>query len=242
MEAQSTWLWILTATNIVVVILLLIVIYGIMLALAVLAPEISESPLYFLLTIGLVLSLTGLIFSKGVVSHTSRRITRIVNTCALAFNLVIVIGLAMLFYGSTRERFLIPDGYKGDIYIVYGAKDGQLLNKHREITLTIPTDGILRVQGPMTNEWTRPEYYYQSRTGELDHIHDFWPSTIHPTPENLANNKDIGVFFPRTGRVTDSAGCPVEYEQFYVGTKAHLLTEYKEKDFSQYLREHPVCK
>jgi hypothetical protein len=160
----------------------------------------------------------------------------------LAFDFLLIIGLATLFFSSRRERFLIPDGYKGDIYVVYNAPDGEPPSKHGAITYRIPKEGILRVQGPMIRDWTRrPEYYYQLDTGKLDHIGNFWPSTIHPTQENLANDKDVGVYFPRCGSSTDSAGCSVEYEQFYVGTKAHLLTKYKEMDISAYFREHPVC-
>ena len=241
MEAQSKRLWIVTIANIALAGLLLFVIYSIMLALAVLAPQISGWPLYILLAIGLVLSVTGLRFTKGVVSRASRRIAFALNGCVLALDLLIVFGLAMLFFSSRRERFLIPDGYKGDIYVVYNAPDGESLSKHGRVIYRIPKDGILRVQGPMTHDWTRTEYYYQLENGEVDHISNFWPTTIHPTPENLTNDKDVGVFFPRSGRLTDSTGCTVEYEQFYVGTKAYLLTSYKEKALSVYLRDHPVC-
>ena len=241
MEPRSKRLWIVTVANIAVASLLLLVLYNIMLALAVLAPEISGWPLYILLPIGLALSVTGLKFTKGVVSRASRRIAGVVNGCALALDLLIIFGLAALFFGSTKERFLIPDGYKGDVYVVYGAPDGESLNKTRwGVTYRIPKDGILRVHGQMMHDWTRTEYYYQLGTGNLERIRNFWPSTIHPTPENLANDRDIGVFFPRTGTSTDAAGCSVEFQLFYVGTKAHLLTAYKPLNISGYLQDRPV--
>jgi hypothetical protein len=208
---------------------------------AVLAPEVSGWPLYILLVIGLVLSVTGLRLAKSGVSQASRRIAFAVNGCVLTFNLLIIFGLAALFFGSTKERFLIPDGYRGDVYVVYGAQDGELLNETRwTVTYRIPKNGILRVRGPMKRIWTRTEYYYQRETGELEHIRNFWPTTIHSTPENLTNDRDVGVFFPRSGISTDSAGCSAEYQLFYVGTKAHLLTKYKQLDISGYLRDHPV--
>src|SRR6266851_3061013 len=179
---------------------LLLVLYAIILALAVLAPEISGWPLYILLSLGLALSVLGLRFTKSVASRTSRRIAYLVNGCALVLDLVIIFGFAALFISSTNERFLIPDGYKGDVYIVYGAPDGESLNKTgRAITYRIPKDGVLRVQGPMTRTWTRTEYDHQMETGNLERIRNFWPTIIHPTAENLANDRDIGVFFPRTG-------------------------------------------
>ncbi len=241
MDARSKRLWIVTLANSLVACLLLLVLFSLMLAFAVLAPEVSGWPLYILVPSGLALSVIGLRFTKGVVSRASRFVASIVNGCVLTLDLVIVFGLAALFFGSTKERFLIPDGYRGDVYVVYGAPDGESLNKvHREVTYRIPANGIFRVRGPMMRDWTRTDYYYQMQTGKLEIIRNFWPSTIHPTPENLANDKDIGVFFPRTGAFTDSVGCSVEFRQFYVGTKAHLLTKYKEVDMQGYLRQHPV--
>lgn len=234
------WLWTVTVANIAVTSGLVVVIYSIMLALAVLAPEISGWPLYTLLIVGLALSVTGLRFTKGVVSRTLRRIGFGVNGFALAFDLLVVFGLATMFFGSTKERFLIPDGYKGDVYVVYGARDGESLNKtHDGVTFRIPQDGVLRTRGAMLRGWTRTQYYYERQDGSLERIRNLWPTTIHPTPENLANDKDIGVFFPRSGTFTDSKACSVQFEQFYVGTKAHLLSKYRENDLGHYLRDHP---
>jgi len=242
MEARSKRLWVVTIANVAVAGLLLLALYAIMVLLAVLAPDISGWPLYILLPLGLALSVLGLRFTKDVASRTSRRIAYLVNACALAFDLLIIFGFAALFISSTKERFLIPDGYKGDVYVVYGSTGGESLNKTRwAVTYRIPKDGVLRVQGPMTRTWTRTEYDYQMETGNLERIRNFWPSTIHPTAENLANDRDIGVFFPRAGTFTDPKGCSVEYQQFYVGTKAHLLTKYKQLDISAYLQDHPVA-
>jgi hypothetical protein len=241
MEARSKRLWVVTLANVAVAFLLFLGLYGIMLALAVLAPEISGWPLFILLPLGLALSVLGLRFTKDVASRTWRGIAYLVNGCALAFDLIIIFGFAALFVSSTKERFLIPDGYKGDVYVVYGAPDGESLNKTRwAVPYRIPKYGVLRAQGPMARTWTRTEYDYQMETGNLKRIRNFWPSTIHPTPENLANDRDIGVFFPRTGTSIDPKGCSVEYQLFYVGTKTHLLTRYKQLDISAYLQDHPV--
>ena len=241
MEARSKRLWVVTLANVAVAFLLVLVLSAIELALAVVAPEISGWPLYVLLPLGLALSVLGLRLTRAVASPISRRITCLVNGCALIFDLVIIFGFAALFISSTKERFLIPDGYKGDVYVVYGASDGESLDKTRwAVTYRIPKDGVLRVRGAMVGTWTRTEYDYQSGTGKLERIRNFWPSTIHPTAENLANDKDVGVYFPRTGRTTDATGCPVEYQLFYVGTKAYLLTKYKQFDFFTYVQQHPV--
>ena len=240
MEAQSKWLWTITIASAVVASLLIVVVYSIMLVLAVIAPEISGWPLFILFPISLVLSVTGLRFAKTAVSSVSRRVAFVINGCALAFDLLIILSVATIFFGSTSERFLIPDGYKGDVYVVYGARDGESLNKTMwRVTYRIPQDGILRTQMPTIPRWTRAEYYYEKQDGSLEQIRNFWPTTIHPTVENLANHKDLGVFFPRTGKFTDANGCSVQFEQFYVGTKAHLLSEYRQIDLGRYVRDHP---
>jgi hypothetical protein len=238
---RSKRLWIVTFANVAVAFLLLLVLHAIRLALAALAPEISGWALYILLPLGLVLSVVALMLTKGVASRWYRRIVYVVNGSALAFDLLIVFGFAALFISSTKERFLIPDGYKGDVYVVYDAPDGEPLNKTRwAVTYRIPKDGVLRVQGSMTRTLTRTEYDYLTETGKLKRIRNFWPTTIHSTAENLANDTDVGVFFPRSGTSTDPKGCSVEYQQFYVGTKAHLLTQYKELDVFSYLQKHPA--
>ncbi|HTD25053.1 MAG TPA: hypothetical protein VK738_20550 [Terriglobales bacterium] len=53
METRTKALWIVTTANAIVAILLILVIYATMLALAVLAPEISGWPLFILLAVGL---------------------------------------------------------------------------------------------------------------------------------------------------------------------------------------------
>jgi hypothetical protein len=240
MKARSKWLWTITIVSAAVAILLIVVVYSIMLALAVIAPEISGWPLFILLPISLVLSVSGLKFAKTAVSSVSRRIAFVINGCALAFDLLTILSVATMFFGSTSERFLIPDGYKGDVYVVYGSRDGESLNKTtRRVTYRIPRDGILRIQMPTIPRWTRTGYYYEKQDGSLEQIRNFWPTTIHPTAENLANHEDLGVFFPRTGKFTDANGCSVQFEQFYVGTKAHLFSQYRQIDLGRYVRDHP---
>jgi hypothetical protein len=91
MEAQSKWLWTTTIASAVVASLLIVVAYSIMLALAVIAPEISGWPLFVLLPISLVLSVTGLRFAKTALSSVARRVAFVINGCALAFDLLIIL-------------------------------------------------------------------------------------------------------------------------------------------------------
>ena len=242
MESRLKWLWIVTFANVAVALLLVIVIRAMMLALAAFAAAVRGGALLTLLPFGgIALSIIGLRFARGIASRTSRRFGYCVNGCALALYAAVILGLGGLLASSTEERFIIPNGYMGDIYVIHGVADGA--SEERTfwgVTYRIPEDGILRAQAPMVRRLTRTKYYYQLKNGSLQRIRHFWPTTIHRTPENLANDRDIGVFFPRTGGLYGSQGCTVSYELFYVGTKANLLSNYKPKDMFRYAREHPV--
>lgn len=240
MEVRSTWLWAVTLANGAVTGLLIVVSFGIWLVLSVLAPGISIGPLLFLVPISLLLSLLGLMLAKRVVPRNLRRVSAVVNGFALAFDSLIILILATILFRTTKERFLIPYGYEGDVYVVYGAKNGQPLSKTRwRITYRIPQSGILLTQTPTIPGWVSTKYYYEKQDGSLEQIRNFWPTTIDKTPENLANDRDVGVFFPRTGKFTEANGCSVQFEQFYIGTKAFLLSQYRGADLGRYVRDHP---
>ena len=81
----------------------------------------------------------------------------------------------------------------------------------------------------MVGGWTRDEHYFQTRIGTQHRIGNLWSTTVQRTPENLANDKDIGIFVPRYGTISDSIGCTLKYDEFYVGTKAYLLSGYAEE-------------
>jgi hypothetical protein len=233
--------WIVTVANLLLAGLLALVLYAMMLALAVIAPVISSWPLFMVVLTGLALSVVALRFTRPLASRGWRISGYVLHGGILAINLAIGLGVAALYFGSTTEKFLIPEGYKGDVYVIYNASDGAPEQRTRwQVTYVIPSDGVLRTRGSMTRNFTKSKYFYQRPDGTLEKIRNFWPVTIPKTPENLANDRDIGVFFPRTGTFSDEKGCSVEFQQFYVGTKAHLLTKYKQLVLSAYLQDHPV--
>jgi len=245
MEVKSKRLWIVTLANIAVVALL---------------PLVGYLPFYILFPIGLALSVTGLRFTKGVTSRTARRVASVINGGVLALDLVFII-LSVASYFDSTMRFLVPHGYEGDVYVVFGARDGESPSKTRWGRLRsfrIPQDGILRTRDAGYREgltWRR--YYYEQQDGSLEPI-DSWNNyyyepedgSLRPMrevlsgtshlPENPANDSDIGLYRFRSNIITDSKGCSVEFEHFYVGTKAHLLSKYRQIDLGRYVREHPV--
>ncbi len=249
MEAQSKRLWIVTLANIAVVSLWLRALD-------------RDWLLYILPLIGLTLSVTGLRFTKGVASRVSRRVASVVNGCAFALNLLIILALATRF-SDTKARFLVPDGYEGDVYVVE-ARDGEPSNKTfwGTVTYRIPQDGILRTQKlsfsgmtwltyyyerhdgslepiPSYKDWMEPQEFYQERQdGSLEYTLRSYEDWTYPA-ENLENDRDIGGFGIFSG-FTDCTGGSVSFKHFYVGTKAHLLSKYRQIDFGRYFRDHPI--
>jgi len=209
-----------------------------MLALSVLAPEISTWQLLALLALGVPMSVVGLRLATKVGSHGWRRCGLIINGSAIVLYAAILIGIGFLLIGTTRRRFIIPEGYKGDVYIVYSDVDHKPETTRKVgVTFRIPGDGILYVTVPMVDGWTKDEYYCERGDGTQQRIANLWNTTVQRTPENLANDKDIGIFFPRSGTIADSTGCRAKYEAFYVGTKAYLLSGYVGRDTNLLLKE-----
>lgn len=232
--------WIITFANLVVAVFLALILYATMLALAAIAPEISVWPLFTATSIGLVLSIVALWLTRRLTTRWWRISGYVLHGCIFAINLAIVLGMAALYFGSVTEKFVIPEGYIGDVYVIFNSPGGAPeVSTPWQVTYVIPADGILRTRGSTPPDFTRSEYFYRRKDGTSEKIRNFWPTTIPETPENLSNDSDIGIFFPRTGTLTYSNVCSVQFEQFYVGTKAFLLTNYKEKDLSEYFQEHP---
>jgi len=246
MVLRNIRVWILSLGNLALAILAILIVLGMLGAMAAMAPYIYSWPLVVALSVGIALSVSGILVARRTDSLLSRRVGILVNASTLGLHSIIAVGflafVVSTLLSSRRERFLIPAGYMGDVYVLYNVADGAPATQaHGEATFRVPRDGVVRVEGPMFLGPTRTAYFYEHSDGTLEKIDNLWLSTIPETPENLADRKDIGVFFPRSGTGQGSAtACPVQFEQFYVGTKAYLLSEYHEKDVNQYLAQHPI--
>jgi hypothetical protein len=238
----AKWLWILTLLNIAIASLLILGIRAMLFALRAFAAYVSGWPVLVLTPLGIALSVIGILVGKRTNSQVPRRLGFVINGSALALHSIIILGIIAIFMGVRRQRFLIPEGYRGDIYVIHNVEDGEPEKRNfGQVTYRIPRDGILRTQAPIIRGLTTTAYYYVRDDGTLERIRYTWLTTIHRTPENLADDKHPGVFFPRSGKYgTSSNKCVVEFELFYVGTKAYLLSGYQQKDLGRYLKEHPV--
>lgn len=246
MSLRNTQVWMLCLVNLALACLTILTVFSMLGAMAALAPYVYSWPLVVVLIVGVALSVTGILFARRTESRLPRRVGILVHASTLGLHSLIVVGflafVVSLLLTSRRERFLIPAGYMGDVFVIYNVADGVPAKQARgETTFRVPRDGILRFEGPMFSGPTRTAYFYEHDDGTLEKIDELWLSTISQTPENLANKADIGVFFPRSGRMQGSSTvCPVQFEQFYVGTKAYLLSEYHAKNLNEYLTQHPI--
>ena len=105
-EAPAKRLWAVTLANTAVASLLLAFIYE-----AIRSEVVSPLPLSMPLRlgirllplVGIALSVTGFKLTKGVDSRTSRRVAYVIDGFALAFQLLVVSGLAMLWLFSNSS-------------------------------------------------------------------------------------------------------------------------------------------
>lgn len=241
MEKPNRVLWGLTATNVVIAILLVLLLYWLELALAVIAPEIRVWPVFVTLVVGICLSALTIRYARKISSRVQRIGSRAVNSCALLLHILVVALFLAVFVRSTGEEYVIPEGYQGDVYVLFEVPDGVPVESgYHKLTYRIPNDGILRTRSSMPGGWTRTVYFIQRNDGSMKRINHQWLTTIPPTAENLSNSKDFGIFFPRAGSAEDSDGCQVRFSEVYVGTTAYLLNGYKERDLYAYLRRFPL--
>lgn len=247
----NDWTWILVLANTAIVLLLIFGIRAILRLFGTFASSVSVGPVAALIPIGWVLSLTGVIAANKAGSGKLRVLGLVVSGLTLIFHSALLVGLATIFVFTPTERFLIPDGYIGDVYVVHNIADGEANNRTSSgISYRVPSNGVLLTRGPVYRGAISPKYYYERGDSTLKRIRTYWPSTIARTAENLADDKSYGVYFLRVGSLSilQSPGipddnvpqCPVEYEMFYVGTKANLLAGNHQKDLSSYLKGHSV--
>jgi hypothetical protein len=122
------------------------------------------------------------------------------------------------------EIHLIPKGYVGWVTIAFGAANGEapaFEGNAREYR--IPSSGILITQAK-TNVGSSPawRFFFEDPERTRTPIVHFWTTTVHDTEANRAD-ATVGIAYIRRGR-QQVGPCDVEYDQYFVGTKAQLLS------------------
>ena len=128
---------------------------------------------------------------------------------------------------ADQEVLLIPQGFTGDIFIVYRVQSGQPAAREGSARLyRIPSNGMLATQEP-PNSGMGPvwKFYYESAQGERQPLGRIWTSTVPRTPENEADPA-VEVFYPRHGRQqrSEQVPCDVEFDTYFIGTRAQAMS------------------
>lgn len=159
---------------------------------------------------------------------------------------LLVVGLVACQGRAESESYLVPAGYAGTITIAFRAANGSPLVREGDARLyQIPENGILLSQAaPNTGVSPTWKFFAAAANGDRTPITRIWASTVPDTPENRAN-PSLEIFYPVRGRI--QAGripCDVEYDQYFIGTRAQLLDRDQMDDrrrVSEFLQKNFVC-
>ena len=243
MGIRARWLWVATIGTLTSVMFTGVVGYRLFQDFSTEGRLPSTVRLAMCVTTALACATVGLVLTRRAEAKVGQVLALIINACVFPVFLLLFIVQSAFFLGTTKQRYLIPKDYQGDVVIIHNVPTGTAPERtHWEVTYRIPPSGVLEVQDRQHTGLYRMEYDFVSPDGRIESVPYVWASAIPETPENLADDRDIGVYVPSEGASQEQAGCIIDYEQFYVGTKAAVLKNYKERDFSEYARQHPeVC-
>lgn len=81
--------------------------------------------------------------------------------------LILTIGCSSKYNRGTYDLYLIPEGYEGDITVIYNVKDAPKLEKEGEFDIIpVPTNGRYETSNPMYDYGeVIDQYYYVDQKG-----------------------------------------------------------------------------
>ncbi len=85
----------------------------------------------------------------------------------LIIGVISLILLSICISSNNLPIYLIPEGYEGNILIVYNQDDGSpsSYEKFRRV-YQIPNNGVLLEENSPTRSWYRPSFWYVDRDGQ----------------------------------------------------------------------------
>jgi hypothetical protein len=218
------WLWLLSTAAVVLLVFAIAFGFLVVLALAVIAPEINVWPLIGSLILGLVLALAGLVLANR---KPRSRVAVIVNMLAAVCHAGGLVLITIPVFSAVDQHYIMAEGYMGDVVIIYGIEQGAPKQTvSGTLTYEIPENGILVTAGQPVRTWVREKYFYRRSDGSRKEIDSKWNTTIHDTPENRAD-PSIGISMGGGIGVMTSPKCRIEFHSFIVGTKDSILTHLK---------------
>ena len=155
---------------------------------------------------------------------------KIIRLMSLALLLAIGVYIWQTEIGD-GEMFILPEGYRGVVFILYDQKNGEPVRYEQGKRLyEIPPNGILKTQFSLNTGWHSPGKYYYKENGKLIEIpYAFDDRDIEA---KKAIESKVHVCCPSSGQAgKDPNDAPVVFGQFYVGTneEIHEASEKGEK-------------
>ena len=159
----------------------------------------------------------------------------------------VIMGVCFLLgcgMSSNTEIHLLPAGYQGDVFIIPGVATGAPARREGQARVfSIPASGILITQDHPSAEWHLSQFYYVQLSGERQRL-EYEPSSVSDTPENRLDKLSVA-WFERIGTLAGvDLPCSVRFIQYYVGSRAALLTRHPEEDelrFRAFIKKSRVC-
>jgi hypothetical protein len=127
------------------------------------------------------------------------------------------------------EIHLIPNGYVGWVTLAFRAANGEAPAYEGDARLyRIPSSGVLITQAaPNVGSSPAWRFFFEDSERTRTPIVHFWLTTVHDTEANRADPA-AGISYISRGRQqvqrSGQVSCDVEYDQYFVGTKAQLLS------------------
>ena len=128
---------------------------------------------------------------------------------------------------AQSEIHLIPDGYVGWVAVAFRAVNGEVPMHEGDARLyRIPKSGVLLTQAEpnhgMSHAW---KFFIEGADSTRTPIQLVWGSAV---PDTLNNRADptIGIFGIGRGSAPGGAArCKVEFDMYFIGTKAQFLMQ-----------------
>lgn len=132
-------------------------------------------------------------------------------------NIFLILFSSIYFFASCQtaepETFIIPDGYKGKVMIVFEKPNGVTpkFERNRRI-YEIPKSGILVTQFKINEGFMNRQFYY------IDSFNQRIPIKYFKNEKEAELTSEVGIFYSGTAGVYGNSGDPhsVVYQEFIV--------------------------
>lgn len=130
--------------------------------------------------------------------------------------------------GGKAETYLLPEGYVGAFYVIYGVPAGEpsAADHDGARLFRIPGGGVLLTQGDPSAgriDWDQVRFFYEAADGSRTEVKNRWTTSVRDTPASRSD-RTLWVFGPSTGTYQKTPDdCPIKHASFQIGRKSDVL-------------------